>query len=493
MVRVISSLALALASGVSFSAAQSSPAKEHSTGWNSTFSLTRTQITSAKLTTSEVDSINIITRFDRTQLANGGSFGDDFYTLPPLPGHGQPPKAGTVLKVQEYTDPNAFALPPNTALSRILYTTKNLNGTIIPASAFVLWPFQPRTFSRHNKAKETKAPVVLWTHGTSGYFAPGAPSMMRSLWYGDAALYPLVLEGYAIIAPDYAGLGIAKSWNGTDIPHQYLSSTASAYDALYALRAAREVFDDRLTDDFVIMGHSQGGGVAWRTAEVLTSQATTFKDLVSGHLGTVSGSPTTDLYTGAEQLVIPSTALAVKQIFPSFQFSDWLTPLGEARLRLAKEIGGSILVLSQLFFANDGALIKDGVTESWYAKAYGKLSNAGGRPINKPTVILQGTEDPYVAYNVTAETFAITSQKYPQNDLEFHVVEGAEHVSTLYATRRFWLKWIEDRFEGKPTRKGSFKTMTKSWLPQAKYLKAGNSLLLWAGLPEFSYESILGA
>ncbi|RYC58000.1 hypothetical protein CHU98_g8198, partial [Xylaria longipes] len=125
---------------------QSTPNKLQSAGFNSTFSLSQSQIEAANLTASIASDIEATTRFDRSQLANGGSYEDDFYTIPPLASHGAL-KAGQLLKVQEVTDPASFTLPPNTALSRILYTTINLNGTVIPASAFVLWPFQPRVFS----------------------------------------------------------------------------------------------------------------------------------------------------------------------------------------------------------------------------------------------------------------------------------------------------------------------------------------------------------
>ncbi|KAI1324412.1 hypothetical protein F5Y16DRAFT_402475 [Xylariaceae sp. FL0255] len=88
--------------------------------------------------------------------------------------------------------------------------------------------------------KQGGAPVVLWTYGTAGLTAARAPSAHRALWYGDNALFPLALAGYAVFAPDYAGFGISASWDGSLIPHQYETSLAGAYDAFYGLRAAWE-------------------------------------------------------------------------------------------------------------------------------------------------------------------------------------------------------------------------------------------------------------
>lgn len=75
--------------------------------------------------------------------------------------------------------------------------------------------------------------------------------------------FALAEAGYAVIAPDYAGLGVDASWDGTRIPHQYFVREAGAHDALNALQAARESFTKRLSTEFVAMGHSQGGAVAW--------------------------------------------------------------------------------------------------------------------------------------------------------------------------------------------------------------------------------------
>lgn len=85
-----------------------------------------------------------------------------------------------------------------------------------------------------------------------------------AVWYGDAAPFTLALAGYAVVAPDYAGLGVSRTWDNSSspIPHEYLASPAGGQDALYALRAAREAFEGKLSEDFVVMGHSQGGGVA---------------------------------------------------------------------------------------------------------------------------------------------------------------------------------------------------------------------------------------
>lgn len=487
--------------------AQAPPVSQQSTGFNSSFALSPSQIASANLSAELAARINTIVNFDRSQLANGGPAEDSFYSLPPLTNTSSL-KPGTILKVQEFTNTTSFVLPPNTALSRILYTTTNHNGTVIPASAFILWPFAPKTFPQaqpqnQNQNNHAKAPTILWAHGTSGFFASRSPSSHRALWYGDAAPFALALAGYAVVAPDYAGLGISTSWDGSDIPHQYLLSSASAHDALHALQASLAAFPGRLEERFVAMGHSQGGGVAWSVAEVLAADEETgvFADLAAGYLGAIAGSPTTRVFPSSSiaALIAPWVSLALPSLFPSsFEPGMWLTPLGIARTRLLREIEGGISVSMQLFEEGEGARVvrEDYYESTWHAEAYERIADAGGKRFKGPLVVLQGTEDPYIPVEgttrVVRETCAVSGNSGV--DLEYVLVNGTTHVPTLYATRQVWLQWIEDRFAGRPLRKPGCggATEIKSWLELDRYQEVGNSFPMWAGAEEFTYQTPLG-
>ncbi|KAI1466590.1 putative secretory lipase [Daldinia caldariorum] len=463
---------------------------EQSTGFNSSFALSTSQIESANLSSTAANNINIAINFDRSQLANGGPAEDSFYELPPLSGT---PVPGTLLKVQEFTNTSYFVIPPNTALSRILYTTSNLNGTVVPASAFILWPFTPKRFQAGNYSASTKAPAVVWTHGTEGFFASAGPSTHRALWYGHDGPFALALAGYAVVAPDYAGLGIHKSWDGSDIPHQYLMSQTSGHDALYALQASLEAFPEVLDERFVVMGHSQGGGVAWGVAEVLEAKGDgEFKRLAKGYLGTIAASPTTNAFIGQIEYLLPWIGMILPSIFPDFNISAWLTPLGIARTKLLQEVEGGIAVSTQLFLSGD-KIIQDDYDKTWYVDAYGKLANAGGKPFKGPLLVIHGTEDYYIPENATATTVQATCEAVPEGDLEYLVVNGTWHVPTLDATRQTWLKWIEDRFEGRALEKtGCVKSSLESFLPLERYQATGKSFPQFAGLPEFNYQVPLG-
>ncbi|KAG5790988.1 hypothetical protein H9Q69_009956 [Fusarium xylarioides] len=332
---------------IALTASQNLQATLHTTSWNSTFKLSAQQLTVANLTVEEGAQINNIINFDRTLLANGGPHQDDFYTLPP--GLKIPKDPGELIKLQEITDPEPYTIPASTAMSRFLYSTTNINGTLIPASAYILWPY---TTKKIKGVPDGEAPTVLWTHGTSGWYPTAAPSTHRSLFYQDFVTYALALAGYAVVAPDYAGLGVGTSWDRTTIPHQYgiyQAGGADALNALNALRAALAAFPERLTTDYVNVGHSQGGAVGWGVSELLAEKKEGFEDLVRGHLGTLLFAPLTDAFSLPATSITTWVGKYLNQVYPEFKLSDWLTPLGIDRVTLFNQVEGSQSVSSFLF------------------------------------------------------------------------------------------------------------------------------------------------
>lgn len=92
-----------------------------------------------------------------------------------------------------------------------------------------------------------------------------APSHIRNLWYQYKATYVFALQGYVVVAPDYAGLGVgafpAEEEDYGDVRHLWLAAYAHANDLLYVVQAAQSAFLSH-SSSFVLIGHSQGGGAA---------------------------------------------------------------------------------------------------------------------------------------------------------------------------------------------------------------------------------------
>lgn len=270
--------------------AQISPLKPQTDTWNSSFEFQPSQLTGANLSGVQVANIEQALDFERTNWATGSAATDDFYTAPPNSSTLPP---GSIIKVEPYVNTTTYTLAPNIALSRILYTTQDLLNETIPASAIILWPYLPLQYPNltfpNPFINSSRFPLVAWLHGTSGVFAECGPSHIRNIWYQYSAPFELALSGYVVVAPDYQGLGTNVTFNGSEIVHPYLAAPAAANDAFYAIQAAQQAFAHLFSKQFVIMGHSQGGNAAWGAA---IRQA---QNPVDGYLGTIAGSPVTNL------------------------------------------------------------------------------------------------------------------------------------------------------------------------------------------------------
>jgi dienelactone hydrolase len=137
------------------------------------------------------------------------------------------------------------SLSSATSVVRVAFRTQRADHRDALSTALVYLPAKPVSIPQ---------PVVVATHASEGMADSCAPSKNESsLW--DVAL-SWAARGYAVIAPDYAGLGN----EGTQ---GYLDNRDQAYSVLDAARALRKLllpgtFDHRV----VVAGWSQGGGAA---------------------------------------------------------------------------------------------------------------------------------------------------------------------------------------------------------------------------------------
>jgi alpha-beta hydrolase superfamily lysophospholipase len=442
--------------------AREQPIHVQNNTWNSIFTLAPAQIAAANLSSTLVNNIEVATNFERTNWATGSITEDRFYNAPPV-NTSTPP--GTLLAVEEVTDTDLYTLAPGLALSRILFVSETLNGTAVPASAYILWPWQAKIF-RNSPVNISGVPIVGWGHGTSGVHGDCAPSHIRNLWYQYSAPYTLALQGYAVVAPDYAGLGVNRTAEGKFIPHEYTANHAGANDIFFAIEAAQTAFPE-LSKHFVTMGHSQGGGIAWAAAERQHTRP------VQGYLGTIAGSPVTNITT--QMLSSPSSLILAKfiiqtlqSIFPTFSPSDMLTEHGTQLYLLSEELGACNSVEFQLF-ANPQEWLRSDWLDSWYIPAYVNMTAAGGYPISGPMLVLQGTSDPVLNYSIATAAVENTCAMFPESQIEYAVAEGASHVPALYASQQIWLEWIADRFAGLPAGDGCSRRDLSSLRPVGTY------------------------
>ncbi|MBF6172958.1 alpha/beta hydrolase [Nocardia blacklockiae] len=148
-------------------------------------------------------------------------------------------------------------LPGSASSERVLYTTTTVGDAPTVASAAVYFP--------PGEPPAGGWPVVAWAHGTVGLgdscaYSVGGPGDVERDW---AYLGTWLRQGYAIVAADYAGLG-------TPGEHPYLNGVVEAHNVVDAVKAATRHYSS-VSNKWVVIGQSQGGGAAVNTARYATA------------------------------------------------------------------------------------------------------------------------------------------------------------------------------------------------------------------------------
>ncbi|MFD3505988.1 alpha/beta fold hydrolase [Nocardia sp. NPDC058666] len=215
------------------------------------------------------------------------------------------------------------------------YWTHGVGGVSQPASGALFLP--------SGQAPPGGWPIVAWDHGTTG-LASGCGGMSNeggTAWpvTQDEFLHRAVNKGFAVVAPDYLGLGRFDTG-----PHPYLDIDTEATATIDLLRAARSVRSD-LSPVWVAAGMSQGGQAALGTGHRQASYAPELD-----FRGTIAIDPESDVEKVA-QLLVPgnpdqlgggilgfsaSILAGMRASRPDAQVDSFLSPLGQ---QVVEEIG----------------------------------------------------------------------------------------------------------------------------------------------------------
>lgn len=397
-------------------------------------------------------------KFEQSNWAKGSVLDDPFYKCPDDVAQASP---GTLLKVEKDVDTAPYMLPPGTALSRIVYQSETLNGLGVPVSGFILWPYSPRS-------EVDGYPVVAWAHGTSGADANTAPSNHKNLWQHFLAPYQIALQGYVVVASDYAGLGVQKYASGDPIVHEYLSSPSQGSDVIHSVKAAQTAFPE-LSKQFVVMGHSQGGGAAWAVAQRVAT------DPVPGYLGAIAVSP----YTGFlnengkfSPLIGAAMCQGIASAVPDFDPKAILTPEGEKRLAIMYQTGAGVASAVALLYGAE--VVKPDWKENPHIRKYGLSTANGGKPIKGPLLVIHGESDVMNSAVTVADAVERTADIFPSSQLEFVSLPHVTHTPALGASQRLWMDWIRDRFAGVEVKPRYQRSSLTSARPDTAYHKEMN-------------------
>ncbi|KAF4450317.1 hypothetical protein F53441_6600 [Fusarium austroafricanum] len=368
--------------------------------------------------------------------------------------------AGVVLKAEVATNLTNYVVPAGLTMSRIIYTTEDINGKVIPASAYVLWPYSPYS---DGLSPAQGLPMVAWAHGTTGTFKPCAPSSYRALQYHFQVPFSLALQGIAVVAPDYAGLGVSELPNGDTIPHPWVTAPAHANDVAFAVTAARSAFPGLLNPEgpFVAMGHSQGGGTSWAFAQ---RQA---KKPLKGYKGTVSIAPVTrilDDFTYWTEKGIASPGLlaqsavvdSISKIYPDYNYTGFASTGYDRWHNVLAKVKGCFPVLA---LVTADLKPSDIVKADWYknptAKKWADRVAVGRKAFAGPLLVINGQEDHVVRPEGIEGAVKDTCNLVEKSGetLEHVTFSAMDHFSAIQASQMKWMDWIKKRLSGEALEK----------------------------------------
>ena len=375
----------------------------------------------------------------------GTDFDFDFYnTAGNFPGSAP----GDLLKLQAVDPSTITGLIPGMSSYRFQYTSKDLDGTAVPVTGFIAIPFT-------RPAHDGRFPLVAFAHGTIGVYRGCAPSS-SPIFYDYDTWIPLLLRGYAVVATDYAGLG------NNFTAHKYVSFAAHAHDLYYSVQAARKAFPTAFTEEWMSMGHSQGGGAVWKLSEYPLVQNPS-----SGYLGTVALAPASKLYDMAiliEKDILPlpnfhdfvftgevaALAVAVRRVFPQY-ISPWLGDAMKKRIELS-DVGQlcsePFLGLSLDLTLDELVVTNANVANDKFLQQFQELNApAQGCHASQPMLIIQGLNDTSILPASTAAAFKDATKV--GNEIHMVWYPGLDHSAVVAAASSEWLRFIDDRFAGR--------------------------------------------
>lgn len=387
-----------------------------------------------------------------------------FYTVPENYSSALAP--GSVLRLEQTTNLTNYAVPTPLTMSRVLYTTEDFNGTVIPASAYILWPSTPLEVPAVNSSSNsTQWPVVAWAHGTSGGLAPCAPSNYRNLQYHFQAPFTLALQGYVVVAPDYAGLGVGRLPDGEEIGHPWAAWPAQANDFANAVTAARNAFPHLLDSDgpFIAMGHSQGAAAVWSFTERQLNKP------VAGYRGAIALAPPpgviehvrmaradhdankTHLWTNAFLSFQTPLIKGITAAYPSLNLSG-MTELGRDRWVNVQEAVQGCLPTKQV--ASIGATLAELAYRNWTEHPavleFENRTEFGRRSFKGPLLVVSGDLDVITDIEGLKETVTDTcdvlKSENSEESLQFVEYIGQNHFPVIQASQAKWLGWAREQF-----------------------------------------------
>lgn len=343
------------------------------------------------------------------------------------------PAQGSTPEISNAVAMTTGAAPKGKTTYRVTYNAVGADGEEKQMSGMITLPDKP--------APEGGFPIVSWAHGTTGIAEESAPSTHDTGVIGGDALVlqakylqNWIDRGYAVVQPDFEGLGVSEG-KGTYLNKSSLSSSISGL-----VNAARDRYD--LGDDWHNIGWSQGGFAALAAASD--------PNVAEGLQKTVAIAPGDSDLTPQSDEPDPEKAVATLRKIPSSNLSFFPILLGGA-LNANPDFDDSFLsekgkeVLDQAshesiaelreFLSDDGSTVSDLLVDKpeidELVKYLDSQQIATMEP-KGPVLVLHGDNDKTVVRdNVTQAVKTLSDQGI---DIKFKAVPNADHRKSVSAS-----------------------------------------------------------
>lgn len=331
-------------------------------------------------------------------------------------------RPGDLIRSQPFDE---YDLPDGVSARRILYHSVAATGTDVAASGVVLIP--------RGAVPRGGWPIIAWAHPFIAVARPCAPSLRRDLESGSV-LSMYVNLGYAVVAPDYAGLGTAFRNAGFDLP-------SNGIDLINAVEAARKAVP-QLGARWIAIGEGNGGASAISTSEMQTPE--------NNFLGSVSISGTLDLKAAMDERSrtpwsddLAALAYGIKTVYPAFRLEDMLAAQGLARYEVATPKCSLPALLPPLPASK---LLMPDWAGTTLVQAFFRRNTLGRKPATVPVLIISAQ-----ASRNSADA-AVASRMCAQKDhLDFVTYPGVDANDLIGSTIATQVAWVKARFDGRAT------------------------------------------
>lgn len=317
---------------------------------------------------------------------------------------------------------------------QLLYTTSDEGDDTVTASARLYVP---------SSTSGDALPLVVWAHPELGTGQGCAPSVRGEAVGGLVDVDDILARGYAVLAPDYPGLGAPGAAS-------VLLGVAEGRAILDAVRAVAQIPGVRLGGT-VLWGFSQGGHAALWAAQLAPSYAPELAltaVVVDAPVANPAGVLNHLVQHGSDDPLVDEVLYSYAESYPDVRLSDYLSTPAQL---VTEEVASGCGRLSP---AGVALQTLGGGARQWLQPAsQGPLAarldqNAAIAAVSVPLLVLQGDADEVVPRPL--QDAEVAARCRVGSVVDYRVYPGVHHVNSgLDPGRRSEiLSWITDRLAG---------------------------------------------